>query len=134
GIIKGVQQDYLKGLIEHVDFQQIEEKDVVKVRVPVEVSGVPYGVKNQGGVITVAGREVILKCTSANIPNMIEVDVSDLKLGERIRTGDIKLSEGTVLAGNPEETVASIVSGRAAKIQAAQEKTSEGEKEPAVAE
>lgn len=128
GIIKGVQQHYLKGIIEHVDFQQIEEDDVVKVRVPIEVHGVPFGVKNQGGVITVAGREVILKCTSANIPNMIKVNVSDLKLGERVRTGDVKLPEGAVLAGNPEETVASIVSGRAARIQAAQEKAPEGEK------
>lgn len=124
-IIKDLQQDFLNGVIQHVDFQEVEDGDVVKVRVPLEVEGVPFGVKNQGGVITVASREVVLKCKPVAIPLEIIVDISDLKLGERVSTGDLALPEGAVLAGNPEETIASVVSGRAARIQAAEEKKAE---------
>jgi large subunit ribosomal protein L25 len=117
-IVKEIQKNYLNGSILHVDFLELHEDELVKVIIPLEVSGEAPGVKTQGGILAVSCHNIIVRCLPKDIPSVIEVDVSELRLGQRIRTGDLNLPEGLELRGNPKETVVSVVVGRAARIAA----------------
>lgn len=117
-IVKEIQKNFLNGNILHVDFLELHEDELVKVIIPLEVTGEAPGVKTQGGILTVSCHNIIVRCLPKDIPSVVEVSVSDLRLGQRIRTGDLELPEGVELRGNPKETVVGIVVGRAARIAA----------------
>ncbi len=115
-IVKDLQIHPITRDVLHVDFQILQPGDLVKVIVPVEVTGEADGVKNQGGVLAVSCREITCSCSVENIPYVVTIDVSELKLGERIWAENIKLPEGVKLVSNSKETVASVVSSRVSKL------------------
>jgi large subunit ribosomal protein L25 len=73
------------------------------------------GVKNDGGLITKAIREVEIMCLAGNIPESIDVDVTDLELGASIRLTEVALPEGSEIPGLTEETDQMVVSVNAPK-------------------
>ena len=117
-IVKEIQKNYLNGSVLHVDFLQLHEDELVKVTVPVEVVGEAPGVKQQGGIMSISCHNIVVRCLPKDIPGVVEVSVGALRLGDRIRTGEIELPEGVELRGNPKETVVGIVTGRAARLAA----------------
>lgn len=119
-IVKEIQKEYLKGGVLHVDFQLLKESEPVRVSVPLSVSGEAVGVKKEGGILTTSCHKIEVKCLPAHIPDIVDVDITELKLGQRIRTGDLKLPEGVQLVGNPLEVVAGVVTGRQARLLAQQ--------------
>ncbi len=120
-IVKEIQRDGLKGSVTHVDFVLLEKGRKALVRIPVVVSGEAPGVKQEGGVLTVQCREITALAEPDAIPKELEVSVSELKLGQRIRTGDIELPKGLTLKSSPDETVANVVTSRAAKLSEGEE-------------
>jgi large subunit ribosomal protein L25 len=111
-IVKEIQKDYLSGQVLHVDFQTLKEDEELVVRVTVHFNGEPTGVKNQGGILTIATHEIGVSCLPKDIPASIEVDVTGLALGDSIHARDINLPEGVTLVDNPEETIVSVVATR----------------------
>jgi large subunit ribosomal protein L25 len=73
------------------------------------------GVKNDGGLITKAIREVEIMCLAGNIPESIDVDVTNLELGASIRLTEVSLPEGSEIPGLSEETDQMVVSVNAPK-------------------
>jgi large subunit ribosomal protein L25 len=73
----------------HVDFYRIAMDKLLTVTVPVIVKGEPKGVKQQGGVLDFVHRDVEVECLPADIPDKIEIDVSELLLNDSIRVRDI---------------------------------------------
>jgi len=73
------------------------------------------GVKNDGGLITKAIREVEIMCLAGNIPESIDIDVTNLELGASIRLTEISLPEGSEISGLTEETDQMVVSVNAPK-------------------
>lgn len=118
-IVKEIQRDYLNAKVKHIDFQVLTPGKTVSVNVPLNVFGEPVGVKAEGGVLAVSVRTVKLKCLPKSIPEIINVDVSAMRLGDRIRYSDLSLPEGASLAGNSMVTVANVVSGRLSRLAAA---------------
>ncbi|MCB0334341.1 MAG: 50S ribosomal protein L25 [Bdellovibrionales bacterium] len=116
GIVKDLQLVPDNREILHIDFQLLQEGQPVVVSVPLSIQGEAPGVKNQGGVLTVQCKEIKLSCLPSSIPTEFEVSVSGLQLGQRIRTGDLELPEGVTLKSNPEETIANVIAGRAARL------------------
>lgn len=114
-VIKEVQKDVLKGKVLHIDFQALIDDLPAKVRVPLKVFGEPVGVKDQGGVLNVSAHELTVSASAENIPSVIEVDVSQLKIGTRIATADIDFPEGVSLASSPKQVVASVMAARTSK-------------------
>ena len=114
-IVKEIQADAVSARILHIDFQVLGSTEV-KVSIPIIVTGEPFGVKNEGGVLTTSCHKITCKCKPDSIPDLIEVDVSDLKLNSRIRTGELKLPDGVRLASNPNENVANIVTSRTSAL------------------
>ena len=73
------------------------------------------GVKTQGGVVTKTMRDIEILCSAENIPELIEVDVIKLNLGDSIRLTDLSLPEGSEIPGLSEDTDQMIVSVNAPK-------------------
>jgi large subunit ribosomal protein L25 len=94
-VCRGVQRDVVKDMPTHVDFQRLSEKSRIKLFVPVEFlnQGTCPGIK-RGGVLNVARHEVELNVIAGAIPDHLEVDLSDAKMGDTIRISHVKLPAG----------------------------------------
>ena len=79
------------------------------------------GVKTEGGVVTKTMRDIEILCSAENIPEVIEVDVTELNLGDSIRLTDLSLPEGSEIPGLTEETDQMIVSVNAPKAEVEEE-------------
>ena len=98
-ILRDVQRHPAKPIILHVDFQRVDDKQTLNIHVPLHFIGddVCPGVKLEGGQVSHQIIEVEITCLPKNIPEFIEVDVSELKIGDAVRLTDLKLSEGVTL-------------------------------------
>ena len=116
-VLKELQRDPAQGKFLHADFQRVSRKTKLKVVIPMNFVNEDecVGVKNDGGLITKAIREVEIMCLAGNIPESIDVDVSELELGASIRLTEIALPEGSEIPGLTEETDQMVVSVNAPK-------------------
>ena len=113
-IVKDIQLDSLSGDPLHVDFLALEADKEVSVRVPLKIVGESPGVKNDGGVLSIAMHELVVECLPAKIPSVILVDISSLELGESLHAKDIQLPEGVEFGHSSTETIVSVVASRTA--------------------
>jgi len=112
-MIREVQRDPVAGKLIHADFVRIDMSHEITVKVPVHLSGVPVGVKAEGGLLDFVQREVEIACLPVDIPGSIEVDVSGLRVGQHLTIGDIKLAEKLRLVSDPAQTLAVVALPRA---------------------
>lgn len=111
-IVKEIQKDHLNGKVLHIDFQALHENEEIAVRVPLQITGEAQGVKLDGGILTMSAHELEVSCLPRLIPESIVVDVTELRMGQSVHAEDVKLPEGVNLAGNPLETIVSVVAVR----------------------
>ena len=107
-LIKEIQYDPVKGDIVHVDFNEISLTKVIKVNVPVVAKGEPMGVKQEGGSLEHTLWEIEVECLPTDIPKDIEVDVSQLKIGDSIHIKDITFPSNVKVLNSPEAIVFSV--------------------------
>lgn len=105
-IIKDVQFDPTTEKIVHVDLLGLKKGEKIEIEVPVQLIGSPIGIK-EGGVLQHTLHKVNIECLPTDIPEHIEIDVTNLKLGHAIHIADLKYDNITVL-NNPESIVASV--------------------------
>ncbi len=92
------QVDPLRGDLLHVDVKRVDLTKKVIVTVPVQTAGVAIGVKEQGGFEEVVTRELEIECLPLDVPEKIEIDITNLEVGKAIRAGDLAANqEWTVL-------------------------------------
>jgi large subunit ribosomal protein L25 len=108
-VCRGVQRDVVKDLPTHVDFQRLTEKSRIKLFVPVEFKnqGVCPGIK-RGGVLNIARHEVELNVTAGSIPDHLEVDLINAKMGDTIRISEVALPKGVTPTIDRDFVIASI--------------------------
>lgn len=108
-MFKEIQRDPIfREQILHVDFIRISMTDKIEVEVPLIFTGEPIGVKDEGGVLEILMREITIKCLPAEIPENISVDVSDLKIGDSISAGSLKLSDKLELVTDLDEPLVQV--------------------------
>src|SRR6478736_2669599 len=88
-LVKDFQLDPITHDVLHVDFLKIAMDKLLQVTIPIVVHGEPKGVKQQGGVLEFIRREIVIECLPADIPEHVDVDVSELMLHQGIRVRDI---------------------------------------------
>jgi large subunit ribosomal protein L25 len=93
----------------HLSFFAVKAQDAVEVGVTLHFVGEPVGVKDGGGVLNTEVNEVTVKCKAVDIPEVINVDVSGLAVGDSITVADLNLPEGAVVAGDQQQIVASVL-------------------------
>ena len=106
------QNDPIKGNLIHIDLKRIAMDKTMRVEVPIQLQGVPIGVKTQGGILDQVLREITIECLPADIPGRIDVDVSELAFGMVIRVADLPHSDKLKFLTDEETTVAHITAVR----------------------
>ena len=87
------QNDPIKGNLIHIDMKRIAMDKMMRVEVPIQLLGVPVGVKTQGGILDQVLREIEIECLPSDIPGHIDIDVSELAFGMVIRVADLPHNE-----------------------------------------
>jgi large subunit ribosomal protein L25 len=87
------QVDPLRGDLLHVDVKRVDLSEPVTVTVPIKTVGVAVGVKEQGGFEEVVTRQVEIECLPLDVPEKIEIDITNLGIGQAIRAGDLAASD-----------------------------------------
>lgn len=119
-LVQEVQHHPLTGKVLHVDFHEIAETEKVTVSIPVETVGEAEGVKTQGGVLEHVLFKIRARGLAKDIPELITLDVSALKIGEAIHLGEIKPPAGVELVGNKNAPVIAVAAPRTEEEEAAE--------------
>src|SRR5437773_1136030 len=90
-LVKDYQLDPVTHQVLHADFYRIRMDRAIVVTIPVTVKGEPKGVKQQGGVLEFIRREIEIECLPGDIPEHIEIDVSELMLHQGVRVRDVPI-------------------------------------------
>jgi large subunit ribosomal protein L25 len=105
-VIKEIQRDVLRPEdVLHIDFQLVAMNEQITVEVPVEVVGVPVGVKDDGGILEHPARHLSVRCLPGDIPDKIVVDVSGLGVNQSLHVRDISVEKAEIV-DSPDEVVA----------------------------
>ncbi len=102
------QNEPIKGKLLHIDMKRIAMDKAMRVSVPVQLTGVPVGVRTQGGILDHVLREVEIECLPSDIPSHIDVDVSNLELNQAIHIADLPHSDKVKFLGEEDATVAHV--------------------------
>jgi large subunit ribosomal protein L25 len=126
------QHEPIKGKLLHIDLKRIAMDKLMRVSVPIQLVGVPFGVKSQGGILEHVLREVEIECLPADIPSHLDVDVSNMELHSLIHVSDLPHSGSIKFLGDENATVAhvTIIKEEAAPVE---EVVAAGPTEPEVA-
>lgn len=108
-ILKAFQVEPIKSQLLHADFLEVALDKLLTVSVHVEITGVPVGVKTQGGILEFVTRELEVECLPTNIPEKIVVDVANLELGKHIRVSDVQVPQGATILTDPGLVVVHVV-------------------------
>ncbi len=98
-ILKDVQRHPYKNAILHIDFQRVEDNQKIRISIPLHFKGeaVSPGVKSQGGIVSHMRTQVEVSCLPKDLPEFIEVDLSNLSLNESIHLSQLPLPAGVQL-------------------------------------
>lgn len=105
-IIKDVQFDPTTEKIVHIDLLGLKKGEKIEIEVPVQLVGSAIGIK-EGGILQHTLHKVQISCLPVDIPEHLEIDVTNLKLGQAIHISDLSYDNLTLL-NNPESIIASV--------------------------
>ncbi|HOX98866.1 MAG TPA: 50S ribosomal protein L25 [Smithella sp.] len=132
-LIKELQLQPLTGKLYHVDFYEVDEKRKITMDVALNFIGKAIGVEN-GGELQHLKREVKVSCLPLDLPDHIDVDVTDLEIGDSVKIRDLKVAEGVTLLDRPDTSVASVAMIKVAKVEEAAKEEGATEGAPAEGE
>ncbi len=108
-IFQDRQIDSIHGRLVHADLRRFAKGEKIEMTVPIHLLGDAAGLSEDGAVLSQALREIKVLCEPAKTPDSIDVDVSNLNLGDSIHVSDLKVGEGIEIHEDPETVVATIV-------------------------
>lgn len=107
-IIRDLQIDPVSDELLHVDLQEVSMDRAITVTVPVRLRGEPTGVKEQHGILETILREVQVSCLPGQIPDQVEADVSELKIGDVLTISSLTLPPGIRILKDPNQAVVTV--------------------------
>ena len=134
-ILQDIQFHPLTDRIIHIDFLQVFDDKEVTVNIPINFIGTPIGVRN-GGNLLVRKRAIRTRAIPANLPDAIDINIEELKIGKFLYIGDIRDERYTFLAGDKSvivgvKTARGAVEDEEEEEEGTEEGTSEGGDTPA---
>jgi large subunit ribosomal protein L25 len=102
------QIDPVKGRLIHADLTRLVKGQKIEVTVPLHLTGEPIGVKEKQGVLEQIVREIDIKCEPREIPDALEVDVSNLDVHDVLHVSDIPRGEAVEILTDPEQVIATV--------------------------
>jgi len=125
-MIKELQTHPVTGSFLHVDFYEIDMQKKITAKVPVVAKGHSIGVE-VGGLLQYVRRELEILCLPTEIPETIEVDITDLDIGDSIHVEDISLSGDVEIAADTNFTVVTVLAPKVEEEVVEEEELEEGE-------
>jgi large subunit ribosomal protein L25 len=107
--LQEVQRDPITDKYVHIDFQEVKADEKFEIRVVIRVVGESFGVKNQSGVLELNTQQLRIRCLPKDLPEAIVVDVTELKVGETIKVGELKPIAGVEFMDGKGQPVVSCV-------------------------
>ncbi|MEE8410955.1 MAG: 50S ribosomal protein L25, partial [Acidobacteriota bacterium] len=101
-MIREIQRDPVHEGLRHVDFVRVDPNRKMQVRVPVNLLGIPDGVKNEGGLIDFIHREVLVNCLPSTIPAHLDGDISELHIGQQLTVKDLQVLGDVEILDDPD--------------------------------
>ena len=108
-LVKEFQLDPISNELLHVDFYRLALDKAITVTVPITLNGEPAGVKQQGGLLDFVHRDVQVECMPTEIPEHIEVDVSELMIGQGVRLRDLLEGVAWTPVSDPDTLLAHVI-------------------------
>src|SRR5499427_10741197 len=108
-LVKEYQLDPIDHKLLHADFYAVAMDKTLEVTVPIVIKGEPKGVKQQGGVVDFVNREIEVECLPGDIPEHIDVDISELMLHQGIRVRDLPQNDKVKPISEPEMMIVHVV-------------------------
>jgi len=108
GMIVDWQNEPIKGHLLHIDIKRIAMDKLMRASVPVQLVGVPVGVKQHGGILGQVLHEVEIECLPGNIPSHIDVDITGLEINGAIHISDLPHSDKIKFLGGEHDLVAHV--------------------------
>jgi large subunit ribosomal protein L25 len=102
------QIDPVKGRLIHADLTRLVKGQKIEVTVPLHLVGEPIGVKEKQGVLEQIIREIEIRCEPREIPDSLDVDVTNLDVHELLHVSDIAVGEGVEILTDPEQVIATV--------------------------
>ena len=113
-LIREIQRHPFKKMILHVDFQELVAGEKIVVSIPIVLHGIPEGVRLGGGILDQVLRELEIEVDPANIPNHLDLDVTDLIVGHSLHVRDLKIPAGVTVMADEDAPIALVQISRAA--------------------
>jgi large subunit ribosomal protein L25 len=141
-MIKELQTQPVSGNLLHVDFFEVAMDQKIRISIPVVTTGQAIGIE-EGGVLQLVRHEVEIFCFPNNIPESLEIDVTDMGIGDSKHMDEVSIDESFELADETNFTIVTILSPKAEEAEEVDEEeeeegaeveTAEGEAEPDSAE
>ena len=112
-LVKEYQIDPVSHKLLHADFYRVAMDKVLRVTVPVHLTGEPKGVKDEGGIVDFVHREILVECLPANIPEHVTVDISGLMLHDGVRVRDLAVSDTWKAVSDADMLIVHVVAPKA---------------------
>jgi large subunit ribosomal protein L25 len=113
------QIDPVRGRLVHADLRRLVRGEKIEVTVPLHLNGEPLGVREEGGVLEQTIREIEIRCEPLNIPDAINLDVSNLGVHDVLHVSDIPVDETIEILTEPETVIATVGVVREEPVEAA---------------
>ena len=117
-MIRDFQRDPVKGKLMHVDFVRVDLTKAIEVKVPIHIVGTPVGVKLEGGLLDHVIREVSVSCLPSDIPGSLEIDASEVHVGQHLSVRDIKVSDKIRILDDLDQTILVVAIPKAEEVAA----------------
>ena len=124
-LIKELQTDPIKNSILHIDFVQVNRGEDLQTKIPLVLNGEAEGVKTEGGILEVLANEVEVRCRPSNLPSQIDLDISELALGENLQVKDLPELEGVAFVADEDTVLVSCVGSAGGRSDAEDEEVAE---------
>ena len=122
-LVKEYQLDPIDHRLLHADFYAVAMDKMLTVTVPIVLKGEPKGVKQQGGVVDFVNREIEVECLPADIPEHVDIDISELMLHQGIRVRDLQQDGKWKPVSEPEMMIVHVVTVKVEEAPAAEATT-----------
>jgi len=124
-LVKDSQENMIMGQITHIDFYEVERGKVLKTRIPVVLTGASAGVK-EGGMLEQHLHEIDIECLPKDIPAKIEIDITELQLGESIHVSDLKMADEVKILNFSEQSIVGVTTVKAEEEVETEDELEEG--------
>jgi len=105
-LVKDIQRHVVRDEVSHIDFIRVDADAEIEVEIPLVLIGESKAVNNVSGMVDQALFSVVIATKPTSIPNEVEVDISDMEVGDTIRVEDLQLPEGVRPAMRLQATIA----------------------------